>query len=155
MGLFSRIFGDKSVQSVAQNASFLGAYREAGEQSYDGGGWGLDRFNSIIDAHSSVDDMSEEWGLADEDCQYKSLDGYSNPYNQAYREERERAEEEAEVLAMLGEELDADLLISWDTVEENAYEYAEELAQAWLDGSEFIAEEICDWAWWVLSDHNL
>ena len=155
MGLFSRVFGGKSVQSVAQNASFLGAYREAGEQSYDGGGWGLDRFNSIIDAHSSVDDMIEEWGLADEDCQYKSLDGYSNPYTQAYREERERAEEEAEVLAMLGEELDADLLISWDTVEENAYEYAEELAQAWLDGSEWIPEEIMDWAWYDLSDHNL
>lgn len=155
MGLFSRIFGGKSVQSVAQNASFLGAYREAGEQSYDGGGWGLDRFNSIIDAHSSIDDMIEEWGLADEGCRYQSLDGYSNPYTQAYREERERAEEEAEVLAMLGEELDADLLIDWDTVEENAYEYAEELAQAWLDGDEFIPEEICDWAWWDLSSHNL
>ena len=96
MGLFSRIFGGKSVQSVAQNASFLGAYREAGGQSYEGGGWGLDRFNSIIDAHSSIDDMIEEWGLADEDCRYQSLDGYSNPYTQAYREERERAEEESE-----------------------------------------------------------
>ena len=155
MGLFSKIFGGKSVQSVAQNASFLGAYREAGGKSYSGGGWGLDRFNSIIDAHSSVDDMIDEWGLADEGCRYQSLDGYSNPYTQAYREERERAEEEAEVLAMLGEELDADLLIDWDTVEENAYEYAEELAQAWLDGDEFIPEEICDWAWYDLSSHNL
>lgn len=155
MGLFSRIFGGKSVQSVAQNASFLGAYRVAGGQSYDGGGWGLDRFNSIIDAHSSVDDMIEEWGLADEGCRYQSLDGYSNPYTQAYREERERAEEEVEVLAMFGEEIDVELLIDWDTVEENAYEYAEELAQAWLDGDEFIPEEICDWAWYDLSSHNL
>ena len=155
MGLFNKIFGGKSVQSVAQNASFLGAYRVAGGQSYDGGGWGLDRFNSIIDAHSSIDDMIEEWGLADEDCQYKSLDGYSNPYNQAYREERERAEEEAEVLAEFGEEIDVEFLIDWDTVEENAYEYAEELAQAWLDGDEFIPEEIMDWAWYDLSDHNL
>ena len=155
MGLFSKIFGGKSVQSVAQNASFLGAYREAGGKSYSGGGWGLDRFNSIIDAHSSVDDMIDEWGLADEGCRDQSLDGYSNPYTQAYREERERAEEESEVLAMLGEELDADLLIDWDTVEENAYEYAEELAQAWLDGDEFIPEEICDWAWYDLSSHNL
>ena len=155
MGLFSKIFGGKSVQSVAQNASFLGAYREAGGQSYEGGGWGLYRFNSIIDAHSSIDDMIEEWGLADEDCRYQSLDGYSNPYTQAYKEERERAEEESEVLAMLGEELDADLLISWDTVEENAYEYAEELAQAWLDGSEWVPEEIMDWAWYDLSDHNM
>ena len=111
----------------------------------------LDRFNSIIDAHSSVDDMIEEWGLADEGCRYQSLDGYSNPYTQAYREERERAEEEVEVLAMFGEEIDVELLIDWDTVEENAYEYAEELAQAWLDGSEWIPEEIMDWAWYDLS----
>lgn len=155
MGLFSRIFGGKSIRSAATSASFLGAYREAGGQSYDGGGWGLDRFNSIIDAHSSVDDMIEEWGLADEGCRYQSLDGYSNPYTQAYREERERAEEEAEVLAMFGEEIDVELLIDWDAVEENAYEYAEELAQAWLDGSEWIPEEIMDWAWYDLSDHNM
>ena len=155
MGLFSRIFGGKSVQSVAQNASFLDAYRVAGGQSYGGGGWGLDRFNSIIDAHSSVDDIIEEWGLADEGCHYQSLDGYSNPYTQAYREERELAEEEAEVLAMLGEVIDVELLIDWDAVEENAYEYAEELAQAWLDGDEWIPEEIMDWAWYDLSDHNL
>lgn len=155
MGLFSRIFGGKSIRSAATSASFLGAYRVAGGQSYDGGGWGLDRFNSIIDAHSSVDDMIEEWGLADEGCRYQSLDGYSNPYTQAYREERERAEEEVEVLAMFGEEIDVELLIDWDTVEENAYEYAEELAQAWLDGDEFIPEEICDWAWYDLSDHNM
>lgn len=56
---------------------------------------------------------------------------------------------------MFGEEIDVELLIDWDTVEENAYEYAEELAQAWLDGDEFIPEEICDWAWFDLSDHNL
>lgn len=155
MGLFSRIFGGKSIRSAATSASFLGAYREAGGQSYSDGGWGLDRFNSIIDAHSSVDDMIEEWGLADEGCWYQSLDGYSNPYTQAYREERERAEEEVEVLAMFGEEINVELLINWDTVEENAYEYAEELAQAWLDGSEWIPEEIMDWAWYDLSDHNM
>ena len=140
MGLFSRIFGGKSIRSAATSASFLGAYREAGGQSYDGGGWGLDRFNSIVD---------------DEGCRYQSLDGYSNPYTQAYREERERAEEEVEVLAMFGEEIDVELLIDWDTVEENAYEYAEELAQAWLDGDEWIPEEIMDWAWYDLSDHNM
>jgi hypothetical protein len=41
---------------------------------------------------------------------------------------------------MFGEEIDVELLIDWDTVEENAYEYAEELAQAWLDGDEWIPE---------------
>ena len=39
MGLFSRIFGGKSIRSAATSASFLGAYREAGGQSYSGGGW--------------------------------------------------------------------------------------------------------------------
>lgn len=56
---------------------------------------------------------------------------------------------------MFGEEINVELLIDWDTVEENAYEYAEELAQAWLDGDEWIPEEIMDWAWYDLSDHNL
>lgn len=159
MGIFSKIFGGKSVQSVAQNTSFLSAYRVAGGQSYSGGGWGLDRFNSIIDAHSSVDDMIDEWGLDTEDCPYKSLDGYANPYEQAYREERERAEEEVFLLEEIGTEdddfeFDVELLIDWDAIEENAYEYAEDLVNAWLDGSEWVPEEIMDWAWYDLSDHN-
>ena len=56
---------------------------------------------------------------------------------------------------MFGEEIDVELLIDWDSVEENAYEYAEELAQAWLDGSEWMPEELMSWAWWDLSDHNM
>ena len=155
MGLFSKIFRDKSVKSAATSTSFLGAYREAGGQSYSGGGWGLDRFNSIIDAHSSIDDMIEEWCLADESCPYQSLDGYDNPYTQAYEEAKKRAEEVAEILAMFGIEVDVEELINQDVVEENAYKYAEILVQAWLDGQEFIPEEICDWAWYDLSSHNL
>ena len=155
MGLFSRIFGGKSsIISIAKSASTVGAYRVASGKSYSGGGWGLDRFQSIIDAHSSIEDMVDEFELDDESCPYMSVDGYKNPYTQAYMEELQEAQQEAEILAMFGEEVDIEELIDWDDVEENAYEYACELAEAWYDGSYWIPEEVMDWAFWDLSDHN-
>lgn len=157
MGLFSKIFGGgkKSVKSAATSTSFLGAYRVAGGKSYDGGGWGLDRFNSIVDAHSSVEDLVEEFEINGEDSRYMSPDGYRNCYTQAYQEQREQAEFEAEILSLLGEDVSADELIDWDIVEENAYEYACELVQNWLSGDEWIPEEIMEYAWYDLSDHNI
>lgn len=160
MGLFGRIFGGKSkVKSVASSSSFLGAYREAGGQSYSGGGWGLDRFQSIIDAHSSIEDMVDEWDLDSEDSNYMSLDGYTNCYTQAFQEELAKAEAEADILNMLldefdGEEVDPEDLINMEAVDENAYEYACDLAEAWYSGQEFVPEEVMDWAWYDLSDHN-
>ena len=158
MGLFSKIFGNV-IKGVASNASFVGSYREAGGQSYSGGGWGLDRFQSIIDAHSSIEDMVDEWELDDESCPYMSLDGYHNCYAQAYQEELNKAEAEADILNMLlaefeGEEVYPEDLINMEAVDENAYEYACDLAEAWYSGQEWIPEEICDWAWWDLSSHN-
>lgn len=156
MGLFSRIFGGKSsVISIAKSASTVGGYRVASGKSYSGGGWALDRFNSIVDAHSSVEDLVDEFELDDESCPYMSVDGYSNPYTQAYREAYQEAQQEAEILAMFGEEVDPEELIDWDEVEENAYEYACELVEAWLNGSYWIPEEILDYAWYELSDHNI
>lgn len=160
MGLFSRIFGGKSkVKSVASNASFLGAYREAGGQSYSGGGWGLDRFQSVIDAHSSIEDIVDEFELDSEDSNYMSLDGYTNCYTQAFQEELAKAEAEADILNMLlaefgGEEVNPEDLINMEAVDENAYEYACDLAEAWYDGQEWCPEEVMDWAWYDLSDHN-
>ena len=157
MGLFGKIFGNK-VKSVASNASFLGSYRVAGGQSYSGGGWGLDRFQSIIDAHSSIEDMVDEWELDSESSNYMSLDGYANCYTQAYQEELDKAEGEAEILNMFlmefDEEIEPEELINIEAVEENAYEYACDLAEAWYDGTEWIPEEIMDWAWYDLSSHN-
>ena len=153
MGLFSKIFGSK-IKGVASNASFVGSYRVAGGKSYSGGGWGLDRFQSIIDAHSSIEDIVDEWDLDDESCPYMSVDGYPNCYKQAYQEELNEAKEEAEILAMFGEVVDLEELIDWDAVEENAYEYACDLAEAWYSGQEWIPEEVMDWAWYDLSDHN-
>ena len=160
MGLFGRIFGGKSkVKSVASNASFLGAYREAGGQSYSGGGWGLDRFQSVIDAHSSIEDIVDEFELDSEDSNYMSLDGYTNCYTQAFQEELAKAEAEADILNMLlaefgGEEVNPEDLINMEAVDENAYEYACDLAEAWYDGQEWCPEEVMDWAWYDLSDHN-
>lgn len=153
MGLFSRIFGG-GIKTAATNASFLGAYREASGKSYSGGGWGFDRFVSIIDAHSSTEEMVDEFQLDSESCPYSSVDGYANPYTQAYMEAREEAQEESMFMQMLGVEVDVEELIDWDAVEENAYEYACELFEAWYDRSEWIPEEIMDYAWYALSDHN-
>ena len=160
MGLFGRIFGGKSkVKSVASNASFLGAYREAGGQSYSGGGWGLDRFQSVIDAHSSIEDMVDEFDLDSENSNYMSLDGYDNCYTQAFQEELAKAEAEADIINMLlfefgGEEVDPEDLMNMEAVDENAYEYACDLAEAWYSGQEWCPQEVMDWAFWDLSDHN-
>ena len=153
MGLFGKIFGN-IIKGVASNASFVGSYRVASGKSYSGGGWGLDRFQSIIDAHSSIEDIVEEWNLDGEDSNYMSLDGYPNCYTQAYQEELSKAKEEAEILAFFGEVIDPEDLMDMDEVEENAYEYACDLAEAWYNGDEWIPEEVMDWAWYDLSDHN-
>ena len=153
MGLFGKIFGN-IIKGVASNASFVGSYRVASGKSYSGGGWGLDRFQSIIDAHSSIEDMVDEFELDDESCPYMSLDGYPNCYTQAYQEELSEAKEEAEILAFFGEVIDPEDLMDMDEVEENAYEYACDLAEAWYSGQEFIPEEVMDWAWYDLSSHN-
>ena len=153
MGLFGKIFGN-IIKGVASNASFVGSYRVASGKSYSGGGWGLDRFQSVIDAHSSIEDMVDEFELDSENSNYMSLDGYPNCYTQAYQEERAKAQEEAEILAFFGEVIDPEDLMDMDEVEENAYEYACDLAQAWYSGQEWIPEEVMDWAWYDLSDHN-
>ena len=157
MGLLSTIFSG-IVKGVVSNASFVGSYRVSSGKSYHGGGWGLDRFQSIIDAHSSIEDMVEEWDLDSESSNYMSLNGYPNCYTQAYQEEYDKAQEEAEILNMilieLGEEVDPEDLMDMEAVDENAYEYACDLAEAWYDGQEWIPQEVMDWAWYDLSDHN-
>lgn len=153
MGLFSKIFGG-IIKGVASNASFVGSYRVASGKSYSGGGWGLDRFQSVIDAHSSTEDMVETFALDDESCPYPSVDGYANPYKQAYQEELDKAKGEAEILAMFGEEVEPEELMDMDAVEENAYEYACDLFDAWYNGEEWIPEEVMDYAWYGLSSHN-
>ena len=157
MGLFSSIFGGL-ISGIASNTSFVGAYREASGKSYGGGGWGLDRFQSVIDAHSSTDEMVEMFALDSESCPYMSVDGYANPYMQAYTEHYREAQIEAEMInalaGMFGDMVDPEDLIDWDALEEDAYQYACDLFDAWYDGSYWIPEEVMDYAWYALSDHN-
>ena len=155
MGLFSSIFGG-TIKSVASNASFLGAYREASGRSYGGGGWGLDRWRSVIDSHSSIEGIIAEFGLDSEQCPYLSVDGYRNPYTQAYQEEYTQACIEVESLKMMFGSISIDPreIMSMETVEENAYQYACDLANAWYNGAYWIPEEVMEWAWYTLSSHN-
>ena len=137
MGLFSSIFSGV-IKGIASNTSFVGAYREASGKSYGGGGWGLDRFQSVIDAHSSTEEMVEMFALDSESCPYMSVDGYANPYMQAYTEHYREAQIEAEMInalaGMFGETVDPEDLIDWDALEEDAYQYACDLFDAWYDG---------------------
>ncbi len=158
MGLFSKIFGGRkssNVKSFATKQSFLRSYRVAGGKSYYGGGWGLARFNDVVNAHSSVDDLVEEFTIYDEGCNYMSLDGYPNCYTQAYQEEYEKASAEAAVMNMFGMDVDPEELMDFEAVEENAYNYSCDLVNAWLDGSDWIPEEVMDFAWYELSSHNV
>lgn len=152
-GIFS-LFGGGSARRAGSSVSFLGAYREASGKSYSGGGWGYDRFCSIIDAHSSTEEMVEVFQMDSPSCPYPSVDGYANPYTQAYQEALRDAQIEAAMLSMFGEEVEPEDLIDWDAVEENAYAYACDLFDAWYDRSEWIPEEIMDYAWYALSHHN-
>ena len=44
--------------------------------------------------------------------------------------------------------------LDWDEVERKAYVYACELAETYIDGDEWIPEEVLDWAYYDVSDHN-
>ena len=151
MGLFSSIFGGlfKGMVSNKPFSTYYAASKGSSDQ-----GIALARFNSIIDAHSSLEEIVDEWSLDSETCPYPSVDGYPNCYMQAYLEALEVATMEAEALAGMGIMVDPEDLIDWDDVYENAYDYACDLADAWLSGAEWIPEEVLDWAWYDLSDHN-
>lgn len=140
MGLFSSFFS-----KAASSVSFASAY--SGGASV--GGYGVERFQDVVDAHASIEDMVEEFELDSPECKYMSLDGYHNPWTQAYQE----ALEEVMLAAMIAE-CDPEDLIDWDEVEDDAYDYACDLAEAWYSGDDWIPSEVMDWAWYDLSDHN-
>ena len=45
--------------------------------------------------------------------------------------------------------------MEFEAVDETAYNYACDLVNAWLDGSDWIPEEVMDFAWYELSSHNM
>lgn len=99
----------------------------------------LKRFNSIMDAHCSIDDIIEENGLDEPGCRYPSPEGYRNCYEQA----RDEIEDEGIIGAL-----------AFYEIQMRAYEIAEELVDCWLNGEIWIPEEVLDWAWYEVSDHN-
>lgn len=205
------------------------------------GGWAAIAFGNIINAHSSADDIVDEFGLDKEENSY-NCDAYTQAYQEQYdiaeqvlqewvdfyseyiemlmgqrdaliseaddleetandlRDEAEdlRSEaseimeddpegaeellEEAAALEQEAQELDsqaqalrveADELqgeidaaydememltveefIDYDSVEINAFLYACDYAQMWIDGEVWIPSEVLDWAFYDVSDHN-
>lgn len=152
MGFFGSLFSGFA-KSVGTSTSFNSAYRAAGGMG-SGGGYGQERFRSIIEAHSSEDEIIEEFELDAETCEYPSLDGYENCWTQAYEEEMDKAEMMAEMYAEMGIEVDPEDLIDWDMVEMKAYQYAEQLTNAWISGDEWIPIDVIEWAFYDVSDHN-
>ena len=55
---------------------------------------------------------------------------------------------------MIEVEVDVEELMDMDKVEEDAYDYACELADLYIDGMTWIPEEMLDWAYYDVSDHN-
>lgn len=110
------------------------------------GGYGAITFGNIINAHSSAEDIVDEFGLDQEDAKY------GNCYQRAYREAYQEAI--IEMMSAMDFFGDPEDYIDWDEVEELAYQYAIELAERWINGEEWIPREVLDWAYYEVSDHN-
>lgn len=75
--------------------------------------------------------------------------------------EAEALQVQAEELQMMIDELYAQIemltieeFIDYDEVERNAHEYALEFAEEWIDGFAWIPEEVLNWSYYEVSDHN-
>lgn len=50
--------------------------------------------------------------------------------------------------------LNIEEFIDYDSVESNAFLYATEFAQEWIDGTTWISPDVLSWAFYEISDHN-
>ena len=156
MGLFSGLFksfrsgsNPKIVSGRNPGRGWTAANRFNRVRGGVAGGYGAWTFGNIMNAHSSAEEIVDEWGLDAEDCEYVHPYLGSNCYMAAYME----ALAEVQGIAMfLG--LDPEDLIDWEQVESDAYDYACELAQLYIDGETWIPNEIIEWAYYDVSDHN-
>lgn len=152
MGLFSKLFGGGSKKGTVhsgKNAMSTFANRFNKARGGHAGGYGAITFGNIINAHSSAEDIVDEFGLDQEDCSYKHPYLGTTCWQYAYREALMEAMAEAMIMGV-----DPEDLIDWDQVEEEAYDYALELADLYIDGSTWIPTEIINWAYYDVSDHN-
>lgn len=154
MGLFSKIFGGKSKSSGIVSGrnpgkGFTEANRFNKIRGGFAGGYGAITFGNIIHAHGDEDMIVDEHELDSEDCPYQHPFFGCNCYQQAYRE---ALEEVMELAILMG--VDPEDLIDWEEVEQNAYDYAIELAGMYINGDIWIPYEILHWAYYDVSDHN-
>lgn len=87
---------------------------------------------------------------------------------EALEQEAQELLEQAEALRTEAAELQAEIdgyyseidmlnieeFIDYDTVESNAFLYATEFAQQWIDGSVWIPMDVLSWTYYEVSDHN-
>lgn len=162
MGIFSKIFGGgnkitrgKIVNGRNPGKGYVYANRFNRARGGFAGGYGAWTFGNIMNAHSDAEEIVATFGLDQKGCGYVHPDLGMSCYNYAYQEELEEATEELMEAILKGEE-DAELkdFIDWDQIEEDAYEYACELADMYIKGSTWIPIAILEWAYYEVSDHN-
>lgn len=266
MGLFSNVFKSSvnnsisNAKSVANNAKnglnrfkngFSGKGRTAffsrttaknratAKRGGYSGGWAAIAFGNIINAHSSADEIVEEFSLDKEDNSY-NCDAYERAYLEQYsiaeqiyedyldyyqglidqltnehnsliaeaeeleeeaqelmdeaeglindaeleidpewaaeyydeaqellneaqelidqakllREEAEELSEQIEQYVAEAEALTIEQFIDEDVVNANAFTYACEFAEQWINGEIWIPSDVLDWAFYEVSDHN-
>lgn len=153
MGLFSRIFGGRKSSGIVSGRNpgrgFVEANKFNRARGGFAGGYAAWTFKNIMDAHCTEDDIISEFGLDQEDCDYKHPFLGTTCWQAAYREALQEAMETA---MMLGG--DPEDFIDWDQVEEDAYDYATELAGLYINGDIWIPLEILEWAYYDVSSHN-
>lgn len=168
MGFFSKLFGGnksntvKIVHGATHGKDWITASRFNQAKGGFAGGYAAITFGNIINAHSCAEDIVDEFGLDEEGCEYCDC------YSQALAIVTAEAEEEMAMdtidsifeifdgdSAEIGmDDLDIEDYIDYEEVEELAYEMAVEVAQTWIDGSAWIPDDVLDWAYYEVSDHN-
>lgn len=152
MGLFSGLFGGSKRGNVYSGKNppqgFIDAAKFGKTKGGFAGGYGAWTFGNIIRAHSSAEDIVDEFGLNQQDSPY------GNCYARAYRECKQEAMIKFLLAGGLLLGMDISDFIDWGEVEDLAYEYAIELAESYINGDVWIPIDILEWAYYDVSDHN-
>ena len=157
MGLFSGLFRKSTPKIVSgKNPGSGWVYANRFNKARGGraGGYGAITFGNIMNAHSDAEEITDVWELDGEGCEFIHPDFGTNCYDKAYQEEYLKAMGIAMMMVALGIPADPEDFIDWDAVYENAYEYACQLAQMYIDGQTWIPKPIIQWAYYDVSGHN-
>ena len=139
----------KGLTGKSSTASKM-AYRQNWAREARGGTDAATAFANITNAHCDPDELIFEFGM-DQEGGYEDPELGCSPWEMAYREALEEVMDDAMVL-----QCDPEDLIDWDEVEEVAYDYAYDYAERLMSGTEWIPdEEMLDWAFYDVSDHNM